>query len=280
MKALGADFIKVHRSVPAFVYPAIIREARAVGLPVVGHVPRAITAEVASRAGQKSIEHMFGVVGWFEDFFNPESIVSPQERVTPEMRELFEVLEQNETWVTPTTAVLLKIVQAQDESLDRWTRRRYAPHSLHSVWDRERARIRPNVSIEDRRRYAEQELAVIHEMHRAGVRILAGSDTGGFDAAPGFELHDELRMMVRGGFTPLEALQCATVNPAEFLGILDSHGTVEAGKAADLVLLSGNPLLDIENLDRVEAVVVRGELFRREDLDRFLATAESLAREM
>jgi imidazolonepropionase-like amidohydrolase len=128
-----------------------------------------------------------------------------------------------------------------------------------------------------RTRYAEQELAIIQEMYAAGVKILAGSDTGGFDAAPGFELHDELRMLVRAGLTPLQALRCATIEPAEFLGILDSHGTVEVGKVADLILLSGNPLHDIENLSRIEAVVLRGELFRRDGLDRFLATAESLA---
>jgi hypothetical protein len=130
MKRIGADFIKVHRGVPALLYPAIVDEARIVGLPVVGHVPRALTAEYVSESGQKSIEHLFGIAGWFEDFFLPESIVDAERRVTPEMRQLFAVLRRNETWVTPTTAVLLKIVQAQDESLDRWDRRRYAPHSL------------------------------------------------------------------------------------------------------------------------------------------------------
>ena len=112
MKSIGADFIKVHSGVPALAYPAVISEARSLGLPVVGHVPRALTAAVVAEAGQKSIEHMFGIAGRFEDFFNPSSLVSPGEIVTPEMRQLFETLKANNTWVTPTTAVLLKVLQA------------------------------------------------------------------------------------------------------------------------------------------------------------------------
>lgn len=280
MESIGADFIKVHRGVPAVFYPTVVEEAQTLGLPVVGHVPRALTAAYVSSAGQKSIEHMFGIVGWFDDYFDPDSIAGPEQRVTRDKRKLFELLRQNETWVTPTTNILLKIMEAQNESLDRRPRRRYAPHSLHEIWDRERLEIRPDVSAEDRRRYVDYELAVLYEMHRTGVRILAGSDTGGFDAAPGFELHDELRMLVRAGFTPLEALQCATVNPAEFLGLLDSRGTLGVGKVADIVLLSGNPLHAIENLDRIEGVVLGGEIYRREDLDVLLADAESIAREL
>ena len=280
MKRSGADFIKVHDSLPPAAYPAVMSEANAAGLPVVGHVPRALTANLVSDSGQKSIEHMFGIAGWWEDFFNPDSLRTTEKRITPEMRELFKVLKENGTWVTPTTAVFVKIIHAQDESYDRQARRRYAPHSLHAGWDRQRMQIRPKVSIEDRRRYAEQELAIIHEMYRAGVKVLAGSDTGGFDASPGFELHIELQMLVKAGLTPLEALQCATYNPAEFLGKLDSYGTVAAGKVADLLLLSADPTEDIENAKRIEAVIVGGELYRQDDLDGFLATVETLAKDL
>jgi len=280
MKQVGADFIKVHDSLPLSVYPSIVSEAKAVGLPVVGHVPRALTAKQVSDSGQESIEHMVGIAGSWEDFFNPESVRPPAEQVTSEMRELFKVLRENGTWVTPTATVLGKIVYATDDSRDRWPRRRYAPYSLHGPWDRERKLIKPEVSIVDRQRYAEQELAIVHAMYRAGVRVLAGSDTGAFDAAPGFDLHDELGMLVKAGLTPLEALQCATSGPAEFLGILDSHGGVASGKVADLVLLSADPTQDIANLERIEAVVLRGDLYRHDDLDRFLETVENLAKNL
>ncbi len=280
MRRLGADCIKVHDSLDASIYPAVMNEATALGLPVVGHVPRALNAKQVSDAGQKSIEHMFGIAGGLEDFFNPDSIRAPQERITPEMSELFRVLRENGTWVTPTTAVLRKIVHAQDDSLDRRARRRYAPRSLHASWDRERKLIKPRVSIDDRRRYAAQELAIVHAMYRAGVKLLAGSDTGAFDAAPGFDLHDELRMLVQAGLTPLEALRCATRNPAEFLGILDSHGAIVPGKAADLALFAADPTQDIQNLESIEMVVLRGKIYRRRDLDRLLETVETLAKDL
>ena len=117
-------------------------------------------------------------------------------------------------------------------------------------------------------------------MHRAGVRLLAGSDTGGFDASPGFELHDELQMLVEAGLTPAEVLRCATSGAAEFLDLLDSQGTVEPGKTADLVLLDENPLVDSDNLQRINAVFLKGELYRRDDLDKMLATAELLAKQL
>lgn len=82
-------------------------------------------------------------------------------------------------------------------------------------------------------------------------------------AFPGFGLHDELRLLVEAGLTPLQVLQSATLNPARFLGRTDDLGTVEAGKLADLVLLDANPLEDIGNTRRIRAVVVDGRLLER-----------------
>ena len=277
MRRNGADFIKVHRTVPPFVYPAIIEAAASAGLPVVGHVPRSLSVSQVTSSGQASIEHLFGIAGWFEDFFNPDAIRSGEDRVTPEMLETFELLKTRGTRVTPTTAVLLKVLHAQDDSYDRAPRRRFAPHSLHAGWDRERMGIRPGTSMENRRRYVEQDLAIVGAMHGAGVTLLTGSDTGAFDAAPGFELHDEFKMLLEAGLQPWEILRAATFSPAEFLGLLDQYGSVAEGKKADLVILSGDPTKDIKNLQRIEAVILRGELYPRDDLDRMLRTVERLA---
>jgi imidazolonepropionase-like amidohydrolase len=128
-------------------------------------------------------------------------------------------------------------------------------------------------------------IKMVGAMRMAKIRLLAGTDTapGAFGLPfvyPGFSLHDELGLLVSAGFTKMEALQFATRNPAEYFGVLDSLGTVERGKIADLVLLEANPLLDIRNTQSIAAVVLNGRLLDRRALDALLAQAETSARKM
>jgi adenine deaminase len=108
---------------------------------------------------------------------------------------------------------------------------------------------------------------IVKEMQRAGVKLLAGTDGRLF----GFDLHDELEELVTAGLTPMQALQTATKNAADYFGKLDSMGTVEKGKVADLVLLDANPLDSIANATKINAVVVNGLLLDRKALDRMEA---------
>src|SRR5262249_43788889 len=99
-----------------------------------------------------------------------------------------------------------------------------------------------------------------------GVRFMAGTDAPNPWVLPGESLHDELALLVRSGFTPMEALQTATLNPAIYLGLLDTLGTIEKGKIADLVLLEANPLEDISNTRTVSPVILRGRMIARSEL--------------
>ena len=116
--------------------------------------------------------------------------------------------------------------------------------------------------------------------HRLGVLFLAGTDVSAAYTYPGFSLHDELALFVDAGFTPLEALRTATVNPARFFGTTDSMGSVEAGKTGDLVILNANPLTDISNTKRISAVIVGGRLLKRSDLDSLLENAKAAAKSL
>ncbi|MBA3694958.1 MAG: amidohydrolase family protein, partial [Acidobacteria bacterium] len=111
-------------------------------------------------------------------------------------------------------------------------------------------------------------------MHRAGVKFMLGTDIPAYYAYTGFTVHDELALFVQAGFTPLEALQTATINPAKFLGLEKSLGTVEKGKVADLVLLDANPLDNIANTKKISAVVVSGRYLSKEKLQEMLRNAE------
>ena len=98
-------------------------------------------------------------------------------------------------------------------------------------------------------------------MHRAGVGILAGTDAPLRNSPPGFGLVEELELPHRAGLTPFGVLRVATFEPARYFGSLDSMGTVQTGKLADLVLLDADPLADVRNLRRINAVVANGRLF-------------------
>jgi imidazolonepropionase-like amidohydrolase len=101
--------------------------------------------------------------------------------------------------------------------------------------------------------------------------LLAGSDAANPYTYPGFSLHDELEEMIAAGLTNAEVLRIATLAPAEFLEATDSIGTIAPGKVADIVILGANPLLDIKNTRQIEAVITRGRLLSRSDLDSMLA---------
>jgi imidazolonepropionase-like amidohydrolase len=127
-----------------------------------------------------------------------------------------------------------------------------------------------------RQKFVEHELDIVKKLHQAGVPFLAGTDTpAGVDVLPGFSLHLELQRFVAAGFTPMEALQTATVNPAKFLGKEADFGTVEKGKIADLVLLEANPLDDIANTRKISAVFSNGRYYSRAQLDRILADVQA-----
>ena len=111
-----------------------------------------------------------------------------------------------------------------------------------------------------------------------GVGILAGTDNGNPYCFPGFSLHDELALLVDSGLTSLQALQAATLNPAKFFNRLNVLGTIEKGKIADLVLLDANPLDDIHNTRKIDAVITNGVFLDRKQLKKMLAEVESAAK--
>ncbi len=125
--------------------------------------------------------------------------------------------------------------------------------------------------------FARHLLDVSGKIQAAGVRIMAGTDIAAPNVFPGWSLHEDLSYLVQAGLTPMQVLQAATRSPAEFLGKLQTQGTIEAGKVADLLLLNANPLADIHNTQKIRALILRGKLLDRIALDRLLASVEKFA---
>ena len=307
-KSDGADFIKVYSFLPRDAYFAIADQAKKASIPFVGHVPMTVTAKEASDAGQKSIEHLTGLLqacsrreevlmkAAQQDFgarladSNQATFSGYKPRA--ELRDvlldnydaekasrLFEAFKKNGTWQVPTLTVLRSYAYLDDASFVQDPRVKYMPRSALASWNPKTAPVTKSETTEDftfRRRAFEKDLEIVGAMHRAGVGILAGTDVLNPFCFPGFSLHDELGLLVKAGLSPMAALQSATIYPAIFMS--NKHlGTVEKGKIADLVLLDANPLADIANTKKINSVVFGGRIFTRVSLDQMLAHARALA---
>jgi imidazolonepropionase-like amidohydrolase len=124
--------------------------------------------------------------------------------------------------------------------------------------------VDPRDDLAGWRQVLDQHMRQIGEMHRAGVRVLPGSDAPGSALVyPGPAIVDELALFVRGaGMTPMDAIRSATAVAAQHMGMADSLGTLEVGKLADLILVAGDPAADIRNLEHVRVVITDGRVVR------------------
>ena len=274
LAAGGADFLKVYNSLPREAYFEIAQRSKSLGIPFAGHVPEAVSPAEASEAGQRSQEHLINIllacstheeelraqriftmndpaISGFErglrlGFPDPQGLFDTYDET--KAAALFKTFVKNGTWHTPTLSLLKSFLT--DKARAR--RMPYMQSLSGEQFDAWLARI--GVLLE---RYKK----LVGEMHRAGVEFLAGTDTGPNNpVAPGIGLHDELELFVESGFTPMEALQTATRNPARYFGKLQDMGTLEPGKLADLMLLDANPLDDIRNTRKISLVVLRGRI--------------------
>jgi hypothetical protein len=260
LKQAGVDFIKVHDHTPRDAFFAIAEEAPRLGLPFAGHVPLAVKVEEAADAGIRSIEHLSN----YEVF---GECMAGETYTLADCRRLFEKLAAKGVWQTPTLAFYQTIPDVF--SGQPLAHAEYASDSLLKLTrDNVELSHLPADQLEKLRLAGRIALKVIPDMYLLGNGFLAGCD----GLVPGFCLHDELEWFTRAGFSPLQALQTATINPARFLGREDTQGSIEVGKRADLVLLGANPLLDIRNVGHIEDVVVRGRLVTTQAIDKILAS--------
>lgn len=291
----GFDFVKVYSWLTRDAYFAIAEEAKRRGTSFAGHVPMAVTAQEASSAGQKSMEHLFGIPLEASDnetriraeLVHGGTSVSAGERMAKEVDEalesyssvkaatVFNTLAKNRTWQIATFRINFPPSVGYDAAVTGSPLLKYVPESVRTNWARTAASVTPEITA-IRRRTFERQLQLAKALYDAGVPMLAGTDTGWYAAYTGyagFTLHDELALLVRAGLTPAQALKLGTNAPAEYANVTTDAGSIEPGKVADLVLLTASPLDDIHNTQKIEAVVANGRLFTRVQLDALLTTA-------
>jgi imidazolonepropionase-like amidohydrolase len=263
-KAAGCAQVKIYSSLDPKLIRPLAEAAHAAGLTVTGHVPQGIGAVAAIEAGYDQINHLsFLVRALLPPAYDPAKRLTPAEfsralseldLESPAARKTIAFLRERGTVVDPTIALgeigththaeiaaaepgLAKIAPPLRVALDGLGVPPADADRMHAVW-------RAN-------------LAVLAALHRAGVPIVAGTD----QAIPGHSLRRELELYVEAGFTPLEAIQAATIVPARVMGMDGELGTIEAGKRADLVVVEGDPLADIRALRKISTVVTGGRAY-------------------
>jgi imidazolonepropionase-like amidohydrolase len=289
LKTQGVDFIKVQSVISPDAYLAAAAEAHKRGLPIVGHVPDKVRIREVVQAGQKSIEHLMGIFegcSTDEDKFiqgqgNLKLLLTTQD--PQRCDSLTKLLAQNQTWQVPTLAWQRGGTFLDQRDLKHQPLDKYVPAYWRDVtWRRFTDEMMPDLVRDPlalRQEYFARNLQMVGTLHHAGVPFMAGTDTApGVYIMPGFSLHDELANFVEAGFTPMEALQTATSNPAKFLGLDATLGSIEPGKIADLVLLRENPLKAIQNTRKISVVISRGRVFDRAALDQILLDVEIAAK--
>jgi imidazolonepropionase-like amidohydrolase len=303
--AQGVDFIKVQSILSRTAYFAIADAAKQQHISFVGHVPDRITAAEASDAGQKSIEHLTGVLRacssveprlMEEQFRGAPKNETPQGSHAREIaweRELLSTYSEktcdaliakfrvNQTWQTPTLVLLRHDAYPTPQS-DAAVAEilRYTPKSFGQKWQEVRKKqdqFANPAEFELRNQLFARSSQVVAKMQEAGVGILAGTDSAAPELVPGYSLHEELTLLTQAGLSTMQALQAATKNPADFMGLIQKQGTIEVGKNADLLLLDANPLEDIRNTEKIRALVIHGKLLDRVALDNLLQEETAFA---
>ena len=302
LQAARVDFIKAQSGLAPDVHAALAGAARAAGLALAGHIPVSMTAEEVIASGQRSIEHispallgdgllLFACSSRSAELIAelraiekdreqaPAAAIAEREATLRKRvvetydagraRTLGRSMNGRPVWIVPTlvfSAALRPLTPASDGSdlpMD------VVPAAIRARWlDRRKQFIGRQTaeSFAAAAALASTSARAVRDLHQGGAKVMAGTDT--FDAfvIPGDSLHQELKLLVGAGFSPLEALQTATRNAAEYRGTLKNEGTITVGKRADLVLLDADPSTDIANASKVAATIAGGRVYSRERL--------------
>lgn len=267
-KKEGWDLLKVHEGLSLETYDALAKTAKAEGMRFVGHVPDAVGLVHALESGQETIDHMDGYV----EYVNGEK--GPLDE-----KKLAAIVKKSKAagvWVVPTSALWQVVYNGIPlETLMAYPELKYLPPQASASWARLYTERAPKIDPAVTKNVLANRTRILRALHEGGVKILLGTDAPQQFSIPGFSIHRELLVMSEAGMSPYEILKTGTVNAGQYFAKQDSFGTIEAGKRADLVLLTANPLADVANVAKIDGVMVRGRWYPRKDLDEKLKYVET-----
>ena len=294
-RSAGYDLIKSHHLTDPAVWQAVQDAAREAGLPVAGHVSNTVGLDRALAAGQQ-VEHLDGIIAALVPAGAPEKAIEfGQIPPPPVVRAAAGVSDKDlaalgrkvagaKSWHVPTLALFEKIVAVDVPAAQLLPaeHRRFVPDEALRQWAQQRRQLEEmGMTVEDGRALRDLRRRIVGAFHRAGVPMMAGSDTAQAFHIWGPGLHQEIEALAAAGLSPMDALRAATVVPRDYfrslanggsaLGWDADFGTVTKGARADLILLAGDPGKDLAQLRKPAAVIAGGRLYGRAALDSMLA---------
>jgi imidazolonepropionase-like amidohydrolase len=259
--------MKIYSSVKLEEVKAVADEAHKLGMTVTGHVPEGLTAYDTIPAGQDQINHISYIADIMRAPLPPDAKRIDRMNATanidlnsPEAQKALQFLKDHHTVVDPTIALfeLFGATTAHPPASFEPGINKIAPELAQQLTDvgppTDRSALGDKVFAKD--------LKIVGALHKAGIPIVAGTD----QAVPGYSLHREIELYAQAGFTPMEAIQAATIVPARAMGVDKELGTIEKGKRGDLILINGDPLADIHNTRNVEYVITNGTMYHTAEL--------------
>ena len=263
----GFQQMKIYSSVKLEEVKDVADEAHRLGMTVTGHVPIGLNAYQTIEAGQDQINHIPYIVDIMVPTLPADATrldhaeaAANLDLNSPAAQKAIGFLVQHGTVVDPTLALFefFSASTAKPAASIEPGVLKVAPELQAILADV--GPPSPHADVGEK--VFAKELAVVGALHKAGVPIVAGTD----QTVPGHSLHREIELYVQAGFTPMEAIQAATIVPARVMGLDKEVGTVEAGKRADVIILDGNPLESIRNIRKVEFVITNGTMYNCAEL--------------
>jgi imidazolonepropionase-like amidohydrolase len=284
-KNAGYDFMKLHPGLTKENFAALVNTAKEVNMPFAGHVSYDVGVWRAIDAGYATIEHLDGFV---------ESLVPGIENITEQQNGIFgmfsadkadtsritalmKALRDKNIWVVPTQALAERwfTPDKDPESFRNEPEMIYMPPNTVNAWVNSKKNLmsHPQYDAASVTRFVALRRKLINACSKNGVGLLLGSDAPQVFDVPGFSVHHELKYMVEAGLTPYQALQMGTVNVGRFYNKQDM-GVIRPGAIADLILLNGNPLTDINQTKNIYGVMLNGKWLTKEWIDATLKKLE------
>lgn len=280
----GYDFLKIHPGIPLDAFDEMAKTAREVGITFSGHVPQPVGIRHALDAQYASIDHLDGYLSGLATreewesldnnigFFGYRTVPYADES---EIAVLAQKTKDNGVWIVPTQSLFTRWFSPDDPAaMANEPEMKYMTGSTRYQWrqSKQNAIGNPEYKEEQWRKMIDLRQQLLRALHEVEVPLLLGSDAPQVFNVPGFSLEHEMNAVKEAGLSNEVILMSGTANPARFFKQEGVFGTIQKGASADLLLLSGNPLEDLNQTWAQEGVMVRGYWMPKDMIDEHLRT--------